>query len=105
MVEKIKVEMKAEAKAETKAEKPKKRATASAENDEEPVRSKKPSSQSSGAVRSEKSLEKTGTESKLERTSSPEPAASKAKSKNVFDGEPSSLPPDDTLRKLFNPHG
>ena len=92
VVEKLKTEMKAE----PRAEKSKRRPQVSDADDEELVRPKKQAVPVSLASKMEKPVDK---------AKSALPAPAKTKPKNSYDSEPSSLPPDETLRKLFNPHG
>jgi hypothetical protein len=102
-VEKVKAEM--------KSEKPKRRAVDLEDEPVESTRSKKtvtPSPVSSKPERNaktEKSVEADRGGGKQESGKASEAAPVKSKPKNSSDSEQRSLPPDESLRKLFNPHG
>jgi cell division septal protein FtsQ len=101
MVEKIKAELKSE----PKVEKLKLRSTVAPEKEDVPVRPKKQPVNAAPASKNEKKPEKEEDESKSDKVKPSGASPGKTKPKNSFESEPSSLPPDETLRKLFNPHG
>ena len=90
-----------------KTEKPKRRPVV--EEEEEPERPKKSAPKAAPVSKAEKTVEKPAererAEARTEKSKPALPASTKPKSTNFPESEPTSLPPSETLRKLFNPHG
>lgn len=101
LVEKVKAQYKAEPKADTS----RRRAVAMDVEEQEPVRPKKPTGETSSSSKPEKKSQKPEGEPKPEKEKLPVLPPAKMKPKKSEESEQTSLPPDQTLRKLFNPHG
>ncbi|RFC45384.1 MAG: Cell division septal protein FtsQ [Verrucomicrobia bacterium] len=89
----------------SKVEKPKRRAVEKEEEDAPPVRSKKNAVQAPAASKAEKPVERERNEARVEKSKPLVAPAPKPKPRNLPESEPTSLPPNESLRKLFNPHG
>ena len=101
LVEKVKAEYKLEPKVDVS-----KRRTAAVDIEEqEAVRPKKQTKETPSSSKTEKKSQKPEEEPKSEKEKPPVLPPAKMKPKKTEDSEQSSLPPDQTLRKLFNPHG
>lgn len=101
LVEKVKAEYKAG----FKGAAPKRRTEAVDAEEKEAVRPKKRIKNTPGTSKTEKQSQKPEGEPKPEKEKLPVLPPAKMKPRKSEDSEQSSLPPDQTLRKLFNPHG
>jgi len=91
-------------------EKPKRRPVSKAEDREEEDSAPKALKSTAPAPKAEKVVEKKSVdrervESRPERVKAPVPAASQGRPEGAERPDPARLPPNESLRKLFNPHG
>jgi len=101
LVEKVKAESKAGARGDA----PKRRTEAVEPEEKEIVGTKKRTKKTPDASKTEKPSQKSEGEPKPEKEKLPVLPPAKMKPRKSEESEQSSLPPDQTLRKLFNPHG